>query len=508
MSEKLNVLFIITDQHRADHLGCAGNKILKTPNIDSLAKKGVSFTRAYCADPMCMPNRATIFTGKYPNVHGVRCNGINLNPESLTLAEVLRKSGYVTSSIGKIHFQHYSPPFKRKAKSLECITDWMNDKKREKLLKIFTKPYYGFEHVKLTVGHGDIVTGHYYNWLKENAPKYLPYLNQRLEKWQLMKELYLDTELYEEVFPTSYITQMVTNFLENYSSGGFGDRPFFLHCSFPDPHHPATPPGIYKKMYNPDDVQLPENFHDEENLTNHPFMSQHLREESQTGDIGSLISEDEVRKFIAHTYGAISMIDDGIGQILSSLEKLGLSKNTIVLFTSDHGELMGDHGLATKGPFPFQGILRVPLIWKVPEMARNAISYSLVSSVDIPTTIMKLLEIEHRAFIKDLQGCDLSPVLKNPNLEIRDCCLVEEDEEGGFLRARLRHLITKNYKLSIYEGLEDHGDLFDLKKDPNETNNLWYNPDFKDIRNNLMNKMFHEFLKVQSRYPKKQAYII
>ena len=117
----MNVLFIITDAQRADHLGCYGNPVLKTPNIDGLASKSIRFTNCYCANPFCMPNRASIFTGKYPSIHGVRCNGINLNPSIPTFIQSLHNDGYYTYSAGKIHLNWQGSPYSRKSKSAEMI---------------------------------------------------------------------------------------------------------------------------------------------------------------------------------------------------------------------------------------------------------------------------------------------------------------------------------------------------------------------------------------------------
>ncbi|NVM03841.1 MAG: sulfatase-like hydrolase/transferase [Candidatus Helarchaeota archaeon] len=510
----MNVLFIITDQQRADHLSCAGNPILKTPNIDSIAKNGVRFTNYFCTNPMCMPNRATLFTGLYPNMHGVRCNGINLPTEVPTITHTLRKKGYHTISIGKIHFQHYSPVIKRKAKSWESMDDWTSEKKGKRVRENFPLPYYGFNEVEITLGHGDIITGHYQDWLKEKAPQHSSYLKKRLDqRWMLMRYLYDETELPEEYFPTSYVTERIIAFLERFVKGNYDDKSFFLHCSIPDPHHPACPPGKYKNMYKPEDLQLPPNFIDINNLSNHNFLSNHIKK-SNLKDQSGLVKlleippEEKVRKFISYTYGSIALIDYNVGKILTALKNLGLEKNTMVIFTSDHGDLMGDHGLTLKGPVPFKGVLNIPLIWKVPGLTKNAVSSSLVSSVDIPKTILNLLGIRDKILSRTFQGFNITPILKDPNQKIRDCCLVEEDEEGGFLKTRLRHLITENYKLTIYENFENFGDLYNRDDDPREINNLWNDAKFKDIRDNLLRKMLHESLKIQSRYPETQANII
>ena len=194
------------------------------------------------------------------------------------------------------------------------------------------------------------------------------------------------------------------------------------------------------------------------------------------------------------------MIDHGVGQILASLEKLGLADNTMIIYTADHGDLMGDHGLLLKGPNPFNGVLQIPLLWKVPGLTKTGVSDTLVSSIDIPKTIMSLLNIQKKNRPPDMQGVDLTPALKDPSKKLRDCCLVEEDEEmmGS---VRVRHLITEDYKLTVYQNLENYGDLFDRKKDPDELHNLWYDENSMNLRNELVNKFLHEVLKAESRYP-------
>ena len=165
----MNVLFIITDQQRADHLSCMGNPVLKTPNIDRIATNGgVRFTKYFCANPICMPNRASFFTGAYPSEHKTRSNGINLNPELPMITKVLRNEGYHTCSVGKLHFNFMAPPysrFKKYVKSVENLVGWIQGDINS---SSFPTPYYGFEEVDLTNGHGDVIGGHYFEWLKES----------------------------------------------------------------------------------------------------------------------------------------------------------------------------------------------------------------------------------------------------------------------------------------------------------------------------------------------------
>jgi arylsulfatase A-like enzyme len=388
MSNKKNMLFIITDQLRADHLACYGNQEIKTPNIDALAKEGLRFTNAYCANPICMPNRSTIFTSKYPSIHGVRCNGINLDPKIPTFTQSLRDCGYHTISIGKIHLNCFTPLFSRKENSVEQIVSWAFQTKNKRVE--VPKPYYGFDEVDLVVGHGDAVVGHYLDWLEERNLEYAESIKGRVHK--LFDKSYYSTQLPEELYHTSYITEKTIAFIKSFSEGKYGDKPFFLHCSFPDPHHPVCPPGKYQEMYKPQEIELSPSFNDK--LDNHEILGECIDNPHDLTAYLRRTTEEEIRNFLAYTYGSISMIDWGIGQILAALGSFDLDKNTIIIFTSDHGEICGDHGIIFKGMAHFRGIINVPMIWKVPNLTKeNTVTNSLASSIDIPSTILNLLQI-------------------------------------------------------------------------------------------------------------------
>jgi arylsulfatase A-like enzyme len=213
------------------------------------------------------------------------------------------------------------------------------------------------------------------------------------------------------------------------------------------------------------------------------------------------------------------MIDDSVGQILAALEKLGLADNTMIVYTSDHGDMMGDHGMILKGFMGFNGIINVPLIWKVPGVTKaGAVSDSLVSAVDLAPTILNLSNIDKEAIPLDIQGVDITPVLKDPSEKIRDSCLIEIDETdiraknkstksgqlAGHLELRIKTLVTERYTLTVYNKLNEYGDLFDRVNDPDELNNLWYsNP---ELRLKLVDKLLHEVINAQSLYPKKQGF--
>jgi len=504
----MNVLFIITDQQRADHLGCAGNPDLKTPNIDRLASEGVRFNNAFCANPICSPNRASILTGQYANMHGVRSNGILMSEDIPTITQTLLNQGWHTAAIGKLHHQFYNEPHRgfEHLQSAESQRDWASPEKVSIMKERFKKPYYGYDEVELAIGHGDIVVGHYLDWLEEKSPEFAEHLKKKNDIDESFTDLMYETQLPEEFFPTSYVTERTISFLERFAKGDYDDKPFFLFCSYPDPHHPLCPPGKYKDMYKPEDIQLPSSFDDLERLkshpllgsliTNHPFPQFHLLERKA--------DEEETRKYIALTYGCLSLIDHGVGEIMASLEELGLAEDTIVIYTSDHGDLMGDHGLILKGPCPFNGILQVPMIWKGPGITKGAVSESLISSIDFAPTLMKLLRLKTRGQPLHMQGVDISRVLKDPSKSVRDHCLIEEDEEFMTVEFRIRHLITDDYKMTVYNRFPEYGEIFDRKNYPDEMNNLWDKDE--DLRHKLFEKLFYVNLNAQSRYPPRQAH--
>lgn len=501
----MNVIFIITDAQRADHLGCAGNPYVKTPNINNLAREGVRFSNYYCTNPICMPNRATLLTGLYPNVHGVRSNGMNLNENLPTITKVMQKRGWHTAAIGKIHHQFWLGPYKHRTKSAESLISWAVDKgKSDPVGKNFPLPYYGYDEVELVSGNGTVCAGHYTEWLEEKAPKIANEMKKRVQNYDNLFSLYCDP-IPGELYSTTYVQERTINFLNRYARGDYGEKPFYLHCSFPDPHYPLFPPSKYQDMYRPEDIELPVNFHDTQNLYNHQYLGPHLRNPPFKKAFLRESTEDEVRKITALTYAAISYVDYSVGKILTTLKNLGYSENTMVIFTSDHGDLMGDHGLLFKGPCPFNGVLKIPLIWKVPGLTNSCVSSSLVSTIDLPKTILKILDLKERHYPPGMQGFDVSQILENPNQNVRDSILIENDEEVGPLESRLRHLITEDYKLTIYEGSENFGDIYNRKNDPLELNNLWSNSNFRDIRFKLVNKLLQENLKAQTKNPKRIA---
>ncbi|GAG89152.1 unnamed protein product, partial [marine sediment metagenome] len=243
-------------------------------------------------------------------------------------------------------------PFKSKNISAENIASWAFTKgRKDPVREKFPFPYYGYDEVELVVGNGSICSGHYIEWLEEKSPSIAEEVKKRCLNYDYLFSLFCD-EIPEEYYNTTYVKERSISFLERHSNGEIGNKPFYLHCSFPDPHYPLYPPESFRKMYEPEDMELPASFNNIKNLYDHEFLGYHLRNPPFKKAFLRESTEEEVRKITALTYASIAHVDHCIGQILASLEKLGLSDNTMVIFSSDHGDLMGDHGLLFKGPCP------------------------------------------------------------------------------------------------------------------------------------------------------------
>lgn len=501
-----NVLLILADQLRADHLGCYGNGIVRTPAIDSIAAAGTRFQRFHTASPLCMPNRATLFTGRLPSVHGVRRNGIPISYAERTLAEELASNGYNTALIGKAHFQpygmfaeaHHTPrkearhyPGWPEAYRLEEIAVWERTAGRP-----ITGPYYGFSHTELTLYHGDQVGGDYAAWLRAKAPD-AHKLCGSANAWPDARYTVRDawrTRLPEELHSSAYIAERTCAWLAEQATLPHDDqKPFFLVCSFPDPHHPFTPPGKYWDMYGVDDIPLPASFHGD---NPHPAL-QYVRKVGASG--APLASnhhpfaptEREAREAIALTYGMVSNMDAAIAKVLASLRASGRADITTVVFTSDHGDLMGDHGVFLKGPMHFNGLTRVPFIWSDPANPTSpADVHQVCSSLDVASSILEHTGCERYS---GLQGESVLPLLAAEAATDRGV-LVESDSAkllfGRPAPFRLRSLVLSKWRLTYCTDTA-LCELYDLEADALEERNLWNEPTHRTTRDALMERLLN-----------------
>jgi arylsulfatase A-like enzyme len=503
-----NFILFITDQHRADFLGCSGHPILRTPHIDSIAAQGTAFDRFYVASPVCMPNRASLMTGRMPSVHGVRCNGIPLSVNSVTFVDLLRDAGYHTALVGKSHLQNFTgwPPVAKRpparpgyrepaVEHREAMRTGLDHPRYEQETPEFwahenarvATPFYGFDHVTLVRAHGDDAGGDYDRWLNERDPKARRLLgpNNSLPHDYICPQAYR-TAIPEDLYATSFLGERAAAFLEQ------AQAPFFLMVSFPDPHHPFNPPGKYWNMYAPSDFAVPEAY-----LRNDWTPPQHVRAILQERDAGKAnlagmstiaVSSREAQEARALTCGMISCIDDAIGRVLRALDRSAKRQDTVVIFTSDHGDHLGDHRLLLKGAEQYQSITRVPFIWSDPQagtLPRR--TNALASTIDIAATVLERARIEP---FSGMQGRSVAPALAGGNG--RDCVFIQYDHQvlnvASGAPPRVHTLIDNRYRLSVFGGTQ-WGELYDLVDDPGEFENLWSEPAHAATRARLMEQL-------------------
>ncbi|MFX0073606.1 MAG: sulfatase, partial [Candidatus Hermodarchaeota archaeon] len=504
----------ITDQQRKDHLSCYNNKsILKTPNINKIAKEGIKFSKFYCTNPICMPNRSTIFTGEYPSVHGVTTNGRNLPHDTRTFANILSENDYYTASFGKIHLNYFGGYIRGLFDNPHTSQEFTLPQDYPKLTNY--SPYFGLSETKIVSGHGTL-TGHpdYQEWMMEKLRtdevlqsklKIKPDATDKdLEKaikrcfHIKVKESFVGLQVWkhkipEELYTTTFVKDNTIQFLERFANGNYSQKNFLAIASFPDPHAPFTPPGKYFDMYKPEDIILPETFNNTHEKSSQ-FMRDHFMHTKKTEGTNDKdfplaieLTEIEAKRVIAAMYGMEKMIDDAVGEILNALDKLGLAENTIIIYTTDHGELGGDHRFFFKGPFLYQGLINIPFLIKIPNSSQKGETHSLAASIDIPETILELAGI---SIPKSMQGKSLTPILLNNNEKIKDEIYIEMDDD--FQEEKTRTLVTDEWRITIYN---DFGEMYNLKKDPNEKNNLWNDEFFKDIKLDLILRLYRKSIR-------------
>ncbi len=478
-----NVLFIITDQQRADHVGFMGNGVVRTPNLDRLATGGLVFENTWVSNPVCMPNRCSIMTGRMPTAHGVIFNDRTLDWSASTFVRRFRETGYKTGLIGKSHLQHGMSknsvvPFRGQGVARYPYPEgWDQLEDFERYIEgvpQMPEDFYGFEHVELSIDHGARASGHHLQWalgngadigqlLVEYGPD-APGQHRSEHWWQIYQPPYGP-----EHHSTSFVTERTIQFIEN-----AGDNPWFTWCSFPDPHHPLTPPGEWFHRHNPADMVLPESRHDRlEDAPEHLrlFSQVHPKDQRDWVTPCGYGNDELLREAIAATYGMVEMIDDGVGRILRSLEESGQSDNTIIVFTSDHGDMMGDHSLFLKGFMHYRGTLQVPLIISQPGVNPGRTN-ALASSIDLGPTLMDMVGIDP---YDGIQGHSLKPILEDTTGDVRDRVLIEDDiatvtSKLTPIPAKTRTLVTKTHSYTRNSKGEEQ--LFDLARDPDEMTDL------------------------------------
>ena len=485
-----NILLITSDQQHWFTLGI-DNPEIHTPNLDRLAKSGMVFDRAYCPNPTCTPTRASLITGQWPSQHGAYTLGTKLMEDHPTVNDTWHNLGYRTGLVGKAHFQPLEST--DEFTSLEAYPllqdlDFWRD---------FDGSFYGFDDLEICRNHTDEahVGQHYAIWMEEKGftewrehfRKPTGTRDPQLHTWSIPEEYHYNT----------WIAEKTNHYLSEYKAK---DQPFFLWASFFDPHPSYLAPEPWDKMYDPADLTLPQGQHGEEE-TGSPFFKLARTAGSKRDDFGISKPQKTIHGLMNHNpdpvklsknmaiyYGMISCMDKYIGKILDHLDTLGLTENTLIAFTSDHGHFYGHHGLVAKGPFHFEDGVKVPLIVSWPgNVPAGTRSDAIQSLVDLPTTFITATgaDIPHH-----MTGLNQLPSWAEPDTHVRHHTLVENNHEPGI--AEMKTYINRRYKITLYVGF-DHGDLFDLEKDPGEFKNLWYDPNHAELKARLL----QEFLQAE-----------
>ena len=477
----MNLVLICTDQQRRDGVGCYGNPAVETPCLDRLAEGGLRFDRAYVANPICMPSRMSLFTGCYPRNHGVWTNGLFGGPQLPMLSQTLSDAGFATASIGKLHFM----PYGGGDRGWESAERWS-------LLSRETEwngPYGGFGHVELSIGHTQALA-HYGAWFHARGGT----------DSMLVRNADESRPIPEELHDSTWVGERSAAFIKQTDRS----RPFFLFASFPDPHHPFDPPESLAAKYRARTV--PESIGTGADLAGRPA---HYREHFRGGWHRRASvpeahpngpSPETVATRRAHTYAMVELIDRGVGVILDAIDACGIADETLVVFMSDHGELLGDHGLWYKGPFFYEGLVSVPLIVRGPGAATGA-SSALFSSVDLMPTVLELLG---QRVPSTVDGRSFAAHVRDPSTPTRESCLIEYRNGFGDADRASMALITDRYKYVRYETGER--ELTDLVGDPQELVNIVNESAHAETRAYLESEMLTTLLATGARWPEQIAH--
>lgn len=499
--DRPNILLITSDQHHYSALGCVNPKI-KTPHLDRLAREGMRFNRAYCNNPTCTPSRGTIITGLYPSWHGGWSLGTKVPEEVPTVGDLFRDAGYATQLIGKAHFQPLATHPEQT--SLECqptlrdLDFWRG----------FHGPWYGFDHLELARNHADEAHcgQHYAIWMEEkglgNWRDYFvdptrPGKDQpkRRHAWDLPEEFH-------------YTTWTAERTIANIEQAVAARKNFFTWASFHDPHPPYLVSEQWASMYDPADMEPGEHVPGEfDDMPPHFAMTQDrqadwsIYKETPFGNHGfqcHLHDREALKKDMAVYYGMVSFMDQQIGRILDALDRLGLADNTIIVFTTDHGHFLGQHGLIAKGAFHYEDGIRLPFLVRWPgHVPAGKTTEAIQGLIDLAPTF---LTATGQTVPGMMQGVNQLDVWTGKAAKARDMEICEFRHQPT--KVHLRTLITQRYKMTVYRD-QTYGELFDLEADPRELKNLWDDPAAANLKAEMLRLFMDAELKREPmRYPR------
>jgi arylsulfatase A-like enzyme len=433
MPARPNVLLITADHLRYDTLGCHGDPVIQTPNIDALAQRATDFSRYFVQNPVCQPSRASLLTGRYPRHHGVRHNGNRLDENEMTLVEFFHRAGYTTAVIGKHHVgqSRFQSAIDHGA-AHHCRRNWSEREDGNYVVSQRNE----FE---------DYVHQRGYEYRTGYA---LPEFRERLGA--------VPSDLPEDCHIDAYVGMKTVEYLEQVDA----DNPFFLWLGFYGPHHPYVPSGRFGRMYQAEDMPP---FHRAEDDFAHKPVEYRLYRQCQVHKYRGFTSASEqtFREMKAAYYGMVSQLDWKLGDVLACLERRGLSENTIIVLTSDHGEFLGDHGLPAKAPFLLDCMLHVPCLIAVPGGSGHAVD-DLAEEVDLFPTLAELAGLEVPEWV---QG-------RSQAQPVTGCTATNPRESVYAEMVDKKCIRTERWKYIHYPG-KPRGELYDLADDPHELHNLY-----------------------------------
>lgn len=472
MAARPNIVWLLTDQHRADVLGAAGHPVVRTPNLDRLAAEGTLFENAYCQGPLCVPARASLLTERYVRDHGASTNRKAPVAGLPTMVQAIRDAGYHTTAIGKMHLYPHLPDV---ADGLAVMRG------------------YGFEEVD-EVG-GKLASGRVHSAYAEHLADhgllqtYREFVGSR-SPWRRGRSPAPDTALPAWTVDPSplpsahYLDRWVGDRAVRWIDARADQRPFFLWVGFPGPHDPWDAPAEYVDQYRDIDIPLDSTRRPDvpEDGPLKGFLETFLFYSSS-----ETLTDERVREVRRHYFANVTLIDEAIGRILDALRRRGLDDNTWVIYSTDHGEMLGTHGFLNKMVF-YEPSVRVPLIFRPPGGGPARRFGGMVEHVDLSAT---LRELAGAGELQGSAGQSLAGLLAG---RPQDGRAVVTSENFGFGMWR-----TGRYKLVVHEQQQLPVQLFDLLDDPDEERNRVDDAGHQEVLDDLMKTYVRPFLAAAPR---------
>lgn len=450
-----NVLLLMSDQHKRSCMGTCGDPVAKTPNLDALAAQSVRFSNAYCNNPICAPSRASMMTGLYSHHVETQNNITPFLPKHRTMAHHFNRAGYMTALIGKMHFvDAQTHGFEYRLD----FNDWVQYLGPK--TQIYADELVGKRNSGAGLPQIDDL------WREEGNPWEGHKTNDDRQGLAAVGRVSL---LAEQDHFESFVARESVRFMKNFGTTG---QPFFLVASFLKPHDPFMPAQRFADMFKPEDMELPHSYGKADKNKLPRLVVKSINAFASTSE---LRDPEAARKHMAFYYANLAQMDDCLGRIVSAVKDLNLENDTIVCYTSDHGDMLGDLGLWQKLQF-YEGSCGVPLMIRVPG-GQAGVCDTPVSLVSLSATLTALAGVEQ---IAPNDGISLVPLMDSPHSGKDIGPVFAEFGLTGPQKSMIRR---GQWKYTYW--LHDTPELYDLKSDPEELNNLAEDSEHAAIANEL-----------------------